>query len=78
MDVKTALAIALPLALGLAVFGCGIGMGRAVASAMEAVGRQPEAGNKILMYMTLGCVFIETLTIYVLVFVFMYAGKLTT
>ena len=78
MDVKTALAIALPMALGLAVFGCGLGMGRAVASAMEAVGRQPEAGNKILMYMTLGCVFIETLTIYVLVFVFMYAGKVTS
>ncbi len=76
MDMKTALGLGLPVALGLAVLGCGLGMGKAVASALEAVGRQPEASNKVLMVMTLGCVFIETLAIYVLIFVFTSAGKL--
>ncbi len=76
MDMKTALALALPLSLGMAALGCGLGLGKAVSSAMEAVGRQPEAGGKIVMYMTIGCAFIEALVIYVMVFVFMCVGKL--
>ena len=76
MDASAALGLGLPIGLGLAAMGCGIGIGRAVASAMEAVGRQPEAGNKILMYMTIGCAFVEALTIYVLVFAFMYGSKI--
>lgn len=76
MDMKTALALGLPIGLGLAALGCALGIGRAVAAAMEAVGRQPEAGGKILMYMTIGCAFIEALTIYVLVFVFMCMEKM--
>jgi F0F1-type ATP synthase membrane subunit c/vacuolar-type H+-ATPase subunit K len=42
---------------------------------MESIGRQPEAATKILINMTIGCAFIEALTIYVLVFVFVLAGK---
>ncbi len=76
MDMKTMLAVGLPLSLGIAAFGCALGIGKAVSSAMEAVGRQPEAGNKILTCMTIGCAFIEALTIYVFVFVLMSAGKL--
>lgn len=76
MDYKVALALGLPLGLGLAALGSGIGLGRAVASAMEATGRQPEAFNKILIGMATGCAFIEALTIYALVFGFSLAGKL--
>jgi F-type H+-transporting ATPase subunit c len=47
----------------------------AVSSAMGAIGRQPEASNKIMTNMIIGCAFIEAITIYVLVFAFMYAGK---
>ena len=76
MDYKVALAFALPIGLGLAAFGSAMSLGRAVSSAMEATGRQPEASTKILMNMATGCAFIEALTIYVLVFAFVLAGKL--
>jgi F-type H+-transporting ATPase subunit c len=70
------LALGLPVGLGLAALGSGIGLGLAVAKAMEAVGRQPEAMNKILISMTIGCAFIEAITIYVLVFAFVMSGKI--
>jgi F-type H+-transporting ATPase subunit c len=76
MDYKAALALALPIGLGLAALGSGLGLGKAVASAMEATGRQPEAATKILINMATGCAFIEALTIYALVFVFSLAGKI--
>lgn len=76
MDIKSALALAIPLGLGLAASGCGLGLGIAVGRAMEAMGRQPEASNKILINMTIGCAIIESITIYVLVFTFIMAGKL--
>jgi F-type H+-transporting ATPase subunit c len=76
MDYKAVLALALPIGLALTAVGSAIGLGRAVASAMEATGRQPEASAKILINMTIGCAFIEAITIYVLVFAFVISGKL--
>ena len=76
MDYKTALAFALPMGLGLAAFGSAIALGKAVAAAMEATGRQPEASFKILISMVAGCAFIEALTIYTLVFVWNFIGKM--
>jgi F-type H+-transporting ATPase subunit c len=76
MSYQTALAIFLPLALCIAAFGCALGLGRAVASAMEATGRQPEASGKILVNMMAGCALIEALTLYVLVIVFVLSGKI--
>jgi F-type H+-transporting ATPase subunit c len=76
MDFRATLALALPIGLGLAAFGSAIGLGRAVAAALDATARQPEASTKILIAMTTGCAFIEALTIYALVFTFTIAGKL--
>ncbi len=76
MDYKAVLAFSIPISLGIAAVGSAIALGRAVASAMEATGRQPEAATKILINMATGCAFIEALTIYALVFAFMLAGKL--
>ena len=76
MDYRTALSWALPLGVGLAAFGSAIGLGRAVAAAMEATGRQPEASTKILIALATGCAFIEALTIYALVFAFVVSGKI--
>jgi len=76
MDYKAILALALPLGLGLAAFGSAIALGKSVASAMDATARQPEASMKILINMATGCAFIEAITIYVLVFVFVIAGKM--
>lgn len=67
MDPKTLIALAYPLGLGLAALGSGLGLGRAVGSAMEAMGRQPEAAGRIQTAMIIGSAFIEALTIYALV-----------
>jgi F-type H+-transporting ATPase subunit c len=75
MDYKVALALGLPLGLGLAALGSAMALGKAVGSAMEAIGRQPEASTKILINMAIGCAFIEAITIYALVFGFSLSGK---
>lgn len=76
MDFHFALGFALPFALGLAALGSAIGLGRAVGSGLEAMARQPEIANKILMNMIIGCAFIESITIYVLVYAFIFGGKI--
>ncbi|MBI4550474.1 MAG: ATP synthase F0 subunit C [Candidatus Omnitrophica bacterium] len=76
MDFRVILSLALPLSLAIAAFGSAIALGRAVAAAMEATARQPEAANKILVNMVTGCAFIEALTIYALVFAFLISGKI--
>jgi F-type H+-transporting ATPase subunit c len=76
MDYQTALSFALPLAIGVAAVGSGLGLGRAVGSAMEAMGRQPEAAGKIQTGMIIGAAFIEALTIYALVGFLLLMGKL--
>ncbi len=67
MDPKTAVGFLLPLAVGIAALGSGLGLGKAVGSAMEAIGRQPDAAGKIQTAMIIGAAFIEALTIYALV-----------
>ena len=73
-DAVTALKFAYPIALGLAAFGSALGLGKAVSSAMEAMGRQPEASGRIQIAMIIGCAFIEALTIYALISVFLIKG----
>lgn len=65
--VSTMLGLAYPLGLGIAALGSGLGLGKAIGSAMDATGRQPEAAGKIMVSMIIGCAFIEALTIYALV-----------
>jgi F-type H+-transporting ATPase subunit c len=67
MDLQTGIALASPIAVGIAAIGSGLGLGKAVGSAMEAMGRQPEAIGKIQTGMIIGAAFIEALTIYALV-----------
>ena len=71
MDLSFGIGFALPIGLGMAALGSGIGLGNAISSAMNAIGRQPEAAGKIQLAMLLGCAFIEALTIYALVVYFM-------
>lgn len=47
------------LLMGLAVLGAGMGLGKAIASGLEAAGRNPAAQNKIQTQMIIGLVFIE-------------------
>ena len=75
MDSKSIMDLGVAVALGAAAFASAISLGIAVSAAMGAIGRQPEASNKIMTNMIIGCAFIEAITIYVLVFAFMYVGK---
>jgi F-type H+-transporting ATPase subunit c len=70
------LGLTLPLAVGLAALGSAFGLGKAIATAMEAMGRQPEAIGKIQTAMVIGAAFIEALTIYALLTVIILQGKL--
>jgi F-type H+-transporting ATPase subunit c len=77
MDSHVALAFGLPIGLGLAALGVGVGLGNAVGSALQSLGRQPEAFGKIMTLMLLGCALIETIIFYVLAFiVFPLVGKI--
>ncbi len=70
------LGLALPIGLGIAVIGSGFGLGKAVGSAMSAMGRQPEAIGQIQVAMIIGCAFIEALSIYSFVATLILMGKL--
>ncbi len=76
LTIGPVLALSAPLAIGLAALGSGIGLGRAVGSAMEAIGRQPEASGKILTSMIIGAALIEALTIYTLIVFFLVFEKI--
>jgi len=76
MEANVALGFALPLGLAITAFGSALALGKAVAAAMDATGRQPEAAQKILVNMMAGCALIEALTLYVLIFGFVLMGKI--
>ena len=76
MDYQAMLSWALPIGVGLAAIGSGLGLGRAVGSAMDAMGRQPEASGKIQTGMIIGAAFIEALTLYSLLVFFLLSGKI--
>jgi F-type H+-transporting ATPase subunit c len=75
MNTSIALSFALPIMMAIAAFGSALGLGKTVSSAMEAIGRQPEAAGKIQIAMVIGAAFIEALTIYALLTVFLFMGK---
>jgi F-type H+-transporting ATPase subunit c len=56
--------------MGLAAGMCGMGQGRAVASATEALARNPGTRAGIMLFLVLGLAFIESLTLFTLVVIF--------
>jgi F-type H+-transporting ATPase subunit c len=70
------LALATGFTVALAAFAGSLSQGRAIAAAMEATARQPEAGGRLFTLLILGLAFIESLTIYALVISFVLSGKL--
>lgn len=69
------IAISAGLAIGLAAFGGALGQGRAVASALEGIARNPEA--KIMGPLIVGLALIESLVIYALLIAFFLQGKVS-
>jgi len=70
------IALAAGLAIGIAAVGAGLGQGRAVAAAMESIGRNPNAADRIQTPMIIGIAFMEALAIYALVIAFFLQGKI--
>jgi F-type H+-transporting ATPase subunit c len=62
--------LAKALAIGLGSIGPALGIGMIGSKAMEAIGRNPEAANKILVPMLLAAAFAEAVAIYALVIAF--------
>ncbi len=66
-QVKAMIALASGLGIGIAAFGGALGQGRAIAAALDGIGRNPGAAGKILTPMIIGLALIESLVIYSLV-----------
>ena len=58
------------IGMGLAAGSCGMGQGRAVASATEALARNPGTRPGIMLFLVLGLAFIESLTLFTMVIIF--------
>lgn len=65
--IEVASIIGAAIAVSFGALGPGLGEGRAVAAAMDAIARQPEAANTISRTLFVGLAMIETMAIYCLV-----------
>lgn len=63
--------VAVVIGIGIGVLGPAIAMGMAIAKALDALSRQPEAEKLIMRTLFIGLAMIESLVIYVLVIVLM-------
>lgn len=72
------IALAAGLAIGIAAFGGALGQGRAAASALEGIARNPGAAGKVQTPMIIALALIESLVIYSLVIAFLLQGRLDT
>lgn len=70
------IALAAGLGIGIAALGAALGQGRAVAAAMESIGRNPNSADRLFTPMILGLALIEALAIYALVIAFLLQGKI--
>lgn len=70
------IAVGAGIAIGVAAIGPGLGQGRAVAAAMESIGRNPNAADKVFTPLVLGLAFMEALAIYGLLIGLLLQGKI--
>ena len=67
MDAETMKMLAVGLAVGLGMLGPGLGIGLIGYSALQSIGRNPEASGPIMTNMILAIAFAEAIGIYVLI-----------
>ncbi|MBP6629031.1 MAG: ATP synthase F0 subunit C [Kofleriaceae bacterium] len=70
------IAMAAGLGVGIAAFGGALGQGKAAATALDGIARNPGAADKIRGPMILGLALIESLVIYALIISFLLLGKI--
>ncbi len=67
--------LAAGIGAGIAVIGAGLGIGKLAASALEAMGRQPEAAGPIRTNMIIAAALIEGIAFFALVICILLAVK---
>lgn len=67
MTIEMISILAAAIAVGLGAVGPALAEGKAVAAAMDAIARQPEAANVLSRTLFVGLAMIETMAIYCLV-----------
>lgn len=67
MDAETLKQLAAAIAIGVGAIGPGIGEGNVAGRALEAIGRNPEAADKITPMIFITMAIIESIAIYALV-----------
>jgi F-type H+-transporting ATPase subunit c len=76
MDVNATRLIAAALAIGLGTLGPGLGLGLLINSALNAIGRNPEAAGQVQINMFIGIAFTEALGIFSLVVALLIGFKI--
>ena len=75
-QVKAAVAIAAGVAVALASFGAALGQGRVGAAAMESIGRNPNAADRLFLPLVLSLALLEALALYGFVIAIILTGKI--
>src|SRR5262245_19515960 len=75
-QVKAAIAIASGIAVAIAAFGAALGQGRVGASAMESIGRNPNAADRLFLPLVLTLALLEALALYGFVIAIILTGKI--
>ncbi len=71
-----AIAIAAGVAVAIAAFGAALGQGRVGAAAMESIGRNPNAADKLFLPLVLTLALLEALALYGFVIAIILTGKI--
>lgn len=71
-----AIAISAGVAVAIAAFGAALGQGRVGAAAMESIGRNPNAADKIFLPLVLTLALLEALALYGFVIAILLQGKI--
>lgn len=73
---QVAIAIAAGVAVAIAAFGAALGQGRVGAAAMESIGRNPNAADKLFLPLVLSLALLEALALYGFVIAILLQGKI--
>lgn len=75
-QVNAAIAIAAGLGVAIAAFGAALGQGRVGAAAMESIGRNPNAADRLFLPLVLTLALLEALALYGFVIAILLQGKI--
>jgi F-type H+-transporting ATPase subunit c len=73
---SAAMAISAGIAVAIAAFGAALGQGRVGAAAMESIGRNPNAADKLFLPLVLTLALLEALALYGFVIAILLQGKI--